>query len=313
MFPTENNPIASANGPRMVPPSRKSGTERGRDEPHASSPIEDREAGAERCRHENRPAEDVLGLLTPSLARGRTREQHSEDRRREEEADSCEGRRGSVRPCIVSREAGLDDQQIDVRQQGDADEAHRDRPEIPQKRSQIDSRPCRTLGERSTDQPERERRAKNRARGRRQNCCTEAIARCRGDREEPESQEERNDVQGGERMEALAALKHAHRNGRDERRDEACLGEDDDTGRVDVEQVHERYRQHKRKHDERHGADEREPERPSCERVSACGVARSEAPRHLARDRHLQGLRRDEDDGQQSEQGRERAVPVAAE
>ena len=163
------------------------------------------------------------------------------------------------------------------------------------------------------DQAERERRADQRARGRRQNCCAEAIPRRRGDREDPEAQQERHDVQRGERVKALRALEYAHRNRGYERCDEACLGQDDHTSRVDVEQIRERQGQHERKHDQWPGRDESEAERPPCERIGARGVARRDASRHLTRDRHLQRLSGDEDDRQQPEERRERAVSVAAE
>jgi len=143
-----------------------------------------------------------------------------------------------------------------VGEEGDADQAHSDRREIPQKRAQVDARLRRSVGERGMDQAERERRADQRARGRRQNCCAEAIPRRRGDREDPEAQQERHDVQRGERVKALRALEYAHRNRGYERCDEACLGENDHASRVDVEQIRERQGQHERKHDEGHGADE---------------------------------------------------------
>ena len=91
--------MASAKGASTSPPSAKSGAERHRDEPDARGGVDEREQAAERGGGEQRAAEDVLGLLSARLPRRGAREENGEDRRRQEEADAREGRRGRVAPA----------------------------------------------------------------------------------------------------------------------------------------------------------------------------------------------------------------------
>src|SRR5262245_61747268 len=64
---------------------------------------------------------------------------------------------------------------------------------------------------------------------------------------------------------------------------------------------------------ERHGGDQRCTRRPARQSRGGCPVAHRDAPRDLARHRHLERPGRDQDDREEAEQRSERAVVLTAE
>ena len=187
----------------------------GRDhEPNTRGGVEECEAAAEDSGGEQRPAENVFRLFAPRLTRRRAREQNGEDRRRQEEADARKRRRSCVRACLVG-EARLDDQEVDMREECDADQSDRDRSEVADKRPQVGSRGGSRLQKRA-DQEERQPRAGERAEDCCEHCAAEAISGRSRDREDHETQGKWDEIERGERMEALASLDHAHRDRRDQ-------------------------------------------------------------------------------------------------
>src|SRR6266511_4795139 len=82
---------------------------------------------------------------------------------------------------------------------------------------------------------------------------------------------------------------------------------------MDVQHVGERTRERERDDEQRRRRDRGRPQRASGEPRPGGLIACGDATRDLARDRHLQRSRRHEHDGEQAEQGRERAVVLTAE
>ena len=99
--------------------------------------VEDGQGSAEHHRCDQRAPEDVFGFLAASLTRCGSREQNGENRRGKEERDAREGRSGCVGTRVVSGEACLDDEDVDVREQCDRDEADSDRSQVAEERTQI--------------------------------------------------------------------------------------------------------------------------------------------------------------------------------
>ncbi len=111
-----------------------------RDQAHARGGIEERERATEGDGCQQRAAEDVLGLFSPSLPRSGPREENGENRRRQEETDPRKGGSRGVRTGFVPGEAGFDDEDVDVCEQRDADEAGGDWSQVAEKRDELASR-----------------------------------------------------------------------------------------------------------------------------------------------------------------------------
>ena len=198
---------------------RELGAEARAHEPATGHPVEQGQERAERCRHEERPSENVLRVLSARLTGGRHREEHRQDRRGEEERDAREGRRRCVLAGDVRREAGLDDEEIDGREHRDADEADEDGPEVAEERSELRgghaalrASAARVRGQPPGLQPRCPRSpSRTTAPPRRKPTMARSPSRAR-------RSADGNDLHRGDRHEALVALEHAHRD-RERQRD----------------------------------------------------------------------------------------------
>src|SRR6266566_9138856 len=108
-----------------------------RDEPWTRGRVEEHEQPTERRSGEQRTSEDVLRLLAARLTRGSARKQNREDSRGQKEADAREGGGSGVCAGLVSREARLDDEYVDVGEEGDAYEADGNRAQVAQERHEL--------------------------------------------------------------------------------------------------------------------------------------------------------------------------------
>ncbi len=114
-------------------------------------------------------------------------------------------------------------------------------------------------------------------------------------------------------MKALLALQDAHRDRKHERRRERAHREHDEGDRVDVQHVRERSRERERHDEERDRRDHGEAQRASRQTFGPRRVGRRGASRDLTRHGHLQRTCGNEHDGEETEEGCERAVILRAE
>ena len=200
-----------------------------------------------------------------------------------------------------------------MREQGDPDEADRDGPEIAEERDELRAGQRAGTVQRLADQ--------HICHGSR---CDGAGKRCedrsaetqtgRGeDAKKHEAHDPRQEVQARESGKALEALQDARCDGKHEGRRQREDGQDDGRQRIDVEQPRERLGQRQADDQEGRCGDQRCAQHAAGETGRVGLIARGVASRDLPGDSHLEGSRRDEHDGEQAEQGRKRAVLVAAE
>ena len=244
-------PDREREGSKHAPARGEAGPEGGGHESFTRGGVEEREDSAERGGGKEGTAENVLCFLTAGLAGGGAREEHRENRRRQEEGDTRERRRRAVRTGVVARETCLDDQDVDVRHQGDADEAHCDRPEVGQEGTKLGARHRRFAAARNAHERQGERGRCDSADERRDDRPAQAVSGSGEACEDHEPDEKWKGIHRGERVETLKALQAADCNRKDQRCRQRRLCEEDHAGGVDVQQMRERNRECERDGHER--------------------------------------------------------------
>jgi len=134
-------------------------------------------------------------------------------------------------------EARLDDEQVDVREERDADQADRDGPQVAEEPQELVPGQCASAAQRLSNEREHQHSGRHGADQSREDRSSQAIAGGGCDREDDEPDEPREDVEDGERREALQSLQDTHGNREDKRGGQGEQCQQDDRHRIDVEDV----------------------------------------------------------------------------
>ena len=126
------------------------------------------------------------------------------------------------------------------------------------------------------------------------------VACSRHQREQRQSQREREDIHGGDRPEPLVSLQNAGCYRQDDRGAQRAHGESDRGCRLDVEELAQRDHDDESDHDGGSCRNQAPSERRMCERAPTLTVSNGQPARDLARHSQLQGADWQENDGQQT-------------